>query len=411
MSYLNISNVGQLIKEAENAYKKNLEKFEIENPTVICTNSGGKDSGATDLLAMAILGEDGYRSVGADTGNESKKTIHHLKTLHEQRGGRAVEIIKAEFTDEEFAVRKDNVVKTWSKKGKVMAGKYRGILMPSLADPNTKFAELWRERMKQLKHPEYETALDAFKANFGRTGNPFLDACQLHGMFPLGRGRFCTDELKIKVMKSKVIDPALENGEVVVWSGTRAEESEKRAGYSRFERDKWDETGDLYNFLPVHEWSASDVFAIYKHFNVKPNPLYTEGMGRVGCMPCVLAAKEEVAEIAARFPEELERVDEWERRVALLSRWWHWMIVGHVQRNQFKKVGNFGNKRVYAKGYKLITEAYTGASMLGQRGGVMNGSVYDVVEWAKTGRGGRVYDLVKQANAQDVCSSKYGLCE
>lgn len=38
-------------------------------------------------------------------------------------------------------------------------------------------------------------------------------------------------------------------------------------------------------------------------------------------------------------------------------------------------------------------------------------SALDVVEWAKTGRGGKVYDLVKASLDTSVCSSRYGLCE
>ncbi|AYC20086.1 hypothetical protein DZA65_03211 [Dickeya dianthicola] len=37
--------------------------------------------------------------------------------------------------------------------------------------------------------------------------------------------------------------------------------------------------------------------------------------------------------------------------------------------------------------------------------------VDDVVEWAKTGRGGKVFDLVKASLDTSVCSSRYGLCE
>ncbi|MDO1266364.1 hypothetical protein Q1126_10880 [Salmonella enterica subsp. enterica serovar Thompson] len=47
----------------------------------------------------------------------------------------------------------------------------------------------------------------------------------------------------------------------------------------------------------------------------------------------------------------------------------------------------------------------------GPRGGMGAPSALDVVEWAKTGRGGKVYDLVKASLDTAVCSSRYGLCE
>lgn len=459
MAYLNISNVSQLIAEVKKTYNENLEKHGIENPVVIVNNSGGKDSGATDLLAMEIL-EGNYRSVAADTGNEHPWTIEHLNGLHEQRGGNPVEIFKAEYDELLFEEKKKNISKNWIKKQAVRAGAYRGIVMPSLGDPNSKFNDLWRTRILTLGYSGFDTPLDACLSAIKKTGNPFLDMCILHGSFPLGRQRFCTEELKLDVTMKNVYQPLIDEGEYVIsWSGVRGDESEKRAKYNRFEQDRRDETQSLYNFLPIHKWSASDVFAIYKHFGVKPNPLYTKGMGRVGCMPCILVAKDELAEISARFPEEIERVYEWERTISLVSRWWHWMIVGHVNRRQFKsnekvisafyknksnskvrlaslienkkdkahvvssgvldnvffeevKVSKkFGLNITHNKGYKLDVEAYRGNSMLGPKGGVIGGTVYDAVEWSKTGRGGMVYDLITESLTQEVCSSKYGLCE
>ncbi|MBW6090514.1 phosphoadenosine phosphosulfate reductase family protein [Escherichia coli] len=67
----------------------------------------------------------------------------------------------------------------------------------------------------------------------------------------------------------------LDAGEVVVqWSGVRGDESSKRAGYERFSTDQRGPEF-LYNFLPIHQWTAADVFALHKYFGIAPNPLYT----------------------------------------------------------------------------------------------------------------------------------------
>lgn len=422
-SAIHLSDVGALIKEVKKSYKNYLIAYDLDNPEVIVNNSGGKDSGATDLLAMAILG-DNYRSVAADTGNEHPLTIEHLKSLHEQRGGKSVEIVSASYSQEAFDKRRKTVEKQWLKKQKIMAGTYKGIIMPSLGNPDTKFSELWRNASFNLGWGEYETALDAFRDAFVRSGNPFLDMCLLHGGFPLGRQRFCTDELKINVVMDKVITPILENDhdkEIVQWSGVRADESDKRSRYQRFSEDERNPEGRLFNFLPIHRWSSADVFAIYKYFGVEPNPLYKKGMGRVGCMPCILVKKEELAEIAARFPSEIERVERWEKQVAKVSRWMHWMIVGHVNRRQFiersiidgkqtRTYRKLGNNIKFKKGYQLDVEAYRGSCMLGPRGGVAGTNIHEAIEWSKTGRGGKVYDLVTACMNAEVCSSKYGLC-
>ena len=457
MIALNISNCGQLIKKVKKEYTEQLSRRGLTDCKVIVNNSGGKDSGATDLLAMEIL-EGDYQSVAADTGNEHPATIQHLKELHLQRPGNPVQIVSAEYPQELFEKRKVKVLDGWKKKQKVMAGSYRGILMPSLTRTDTKFSEVWRGAAKGLGWGEYEAPIDAFNDAFVRSGNPFLDMCLLHGGFPLGRQRFCTDELKMQVVFDKVLSPLIEQGEnIIQWSGVRADESEKRSTYKTFEDDLRDQTGSLFNFLPIHSWTAQDVFSLYKYFGVKPNPLYKEGMGRVGCMPCVLVNKEELAEIAARFPEELERVADWELKVAKVSRWVHWMIAGHINRRQFASLQSkrdkvfykdnqnkarlllnirnnpkhfdfvskdisrlfkkqqvatfrFGKQVNYPRDYKLNVEAYKGSAMLGPRGKTIGGSIYDAIDWAKTGRGGNTYDLITSSIDKEVCSSKYGLC-
>ncbi|NUG32778.1 phosphoadenosine phosphosulfate reductase, partial [Acinetobacter baumannii] len=37
--------------------------------------------------------------------------------------------------------------------------------------------------------------------------------------------------------------------------------------------------------------------------------------------------------------------------------------------------------------------------------------IHQLVEWSKTVRGGKQYDLVEQMTGIEACSSAYGLCE
>lgn len=437
---LHVSDVSQKLKKAVSDLKKTIKENDLFESKIIVNNSGGKDSGATNLIAREVFG-DNYVSVAADTGNEHPLTIEHLETLHQQVGGKPVRIVKADYPQEMFDKRSEKVNKQWKKKQKVLAGAYRGIIMPSLDDKESKFTKAWRESAIKNGFGEFDTPLDAFNSVFKKSGNPFLDMSLLHGGFPLGRQRFCTDELKMQVVWDLVVGPELDAGsEVLQLSGVRAEESEKRAGYDVFSEDKRDSLGRVFNYLPIHDWTASDVFALYKYFGVKPNPLYSQGMDRVGCMPCILVSKPELAEIALRFPEEIERVAKWERQVAMTSRWVHWMMVGHVNRRQFKGLESsnfqfdrfenidgeeltitktnkkpskfrFGYERKFSRIYKLDIEAYSGTSMLGPRGNIIGGNVYDAVEWSRTARGGKTYDLVTASLSAEKCSSKYGLCE
>ncbi|MEM5669939.1 phosphoadenosine phosphosulfate reductase family protein [Bacillus cereus] len=181
--------------------------------------------------------------------------------------------------------------------------------------------------------------------------------------------RFCTQELKVIPVYEQIYMPLLEEGKhVVSWQGIRAQESRKRAQMP--EREDTPEGYEVYR--PLIQWDVYDVFKMHEKHGIKPNPLYTQGMGRVGCMPCINSRKNELYEIARRFPEEIERVAEWERLVSKSS------------------------KRGSAT---FFTSDHRGHG------------IHDVMNWSNTSRGGQNYDLLKVMEPIPMCSSQYGLCE
>ncbi|MNP35701.1 phosphoadenosine phosphosulfate reductase [compost metagenome] len=152
----------------------------------------------------------------------------------------------------------------------------------------------------------------------------------------------------------------------------RAAESPARA--KLIEREDTPEGYEVYR--PLLKWSAKDVFDIHKKHGIKPNPLYLQGMSRVGCMPCINVNKAELFEISRRFPEEIERIAEWEKLVAKVSRRGDSSFLPALE-NDDKK------------------------------------DIHDWVDWSKTSYGGHQIDLLKmiEIESSPVCSSVYGLCE
>lgn len=300
--------------------------------------SGGKDSTAVYLLAM----ESGrpFRAIHCDTGHEHPLTVEYVHTLAERTGGPEVEVIRADFT-KDFERKRAYVLEHWPADG-----------VP--ADRVARAAEI-------LSRP---------------TGNPFLDLCIMKGRFPSTRARFCTEELKVLPAMRQVILPAAQHGPVVRWVGVRAGESAARARMSRLQRD---DHARVRIWRPILDWTVDQVFDMHRRHGVEPNPLYKLGMGRVGCMPCIMARKAEIAEIARRWPEEFERVAEWERLVA--------------------EACKRGKATMFAPG----------KTPDGPVDGIYPGMM-QVADWAKTGRGGRQYDLEHFAPVSS-CSSIYGLCE
>jgi 3'-phosphoadenosine 5'-phosphosulfate sulfotransferase (PAPS reductase)/FAD synthetase len=139
----------------------------------------------------------------------------------------------------------------------------------------------------------------------------------------------------------------------------------------------------LYNYRPILKWTAQDCFDMHKKHGIKHNPLYEQGMGRVGCMPCIHARKDELLEISKRFPEEIERVANWERLIQRVSK---------------------TNSATFFPASELGAETAADIDM-------DKHNIWARVEWAKTSRGGVQYDFLRVDNDGPLCSSVYGLCE
>lgn len=300
--------------------------------------SGGKDSAALRLLAIERGVE--HVAVFADTGHEHPQTYEWLEYFERKTG--PVKRVRADFS-KEFRRKRKYIATHWPQDGVPMERVTRAIA--------------------RLSKP---------------TGNPFLDLCMIKGRFPSTKARFCSEMLKHEPIHYDVVEPLLVAGhEVVSWQGVRADESLTRRDLLCIE----DVGGGLWNYRPILDWTADDVFAMHRRHGLEPNPLYTQGMGRVGCMPCIHSRKAEIREIAGRFPEEIQRVAEWEQIVSECSK---------------RGVSSFFP-------HNKTPGAHQGV------GGIQQPQIEKVVEWSRTGRGGMQYELDTEEPQQ--CTSIYGLCE
>lgn len=304
--------------------------------------SGGKDSTATLLVARAWEVPN-LQAVFADTGHEHPETYEYVQYL-EAATGIPIRWVRADFT-ERIAAKRRYVAEHWPRKGVAAA-----VVDQALA----------------VLHP---------------TGNPFLDMCLWKGLFPSTKARFCTDELKRNPIIEQVFMPLMDDepGQILSWQGVRADESLQR----RYLPECDEVGGGLFNYRPILKWPVSAVFDAHRYAGIKPNPLYLQGAGRVGCMPCINCAKDELRHIALRWPEEIARVREWERLVSLAS------------------------KRGASTFFAAVNDpTYNAAD-------IINHETYGIdrmVEWSMTSRGGRQFDMFARLDV-DGCSSSYGLCE
>jgi len=210
------------------------------------------------------------------------------------------------------------------------------------------------------------------------TGNPFLDLCIWKGRFPSRKAQFCTQELKRHLLDPLMMELALRDGfdvgDLHSWQGVRRDESENRKNAQDRERTPegwWIER-------PIAGWTAQQTVDFVIERGQRLNPLYSKGFRRVGCMPCINAGKDELLAMSRHFPETVERVRKWEIAVAAAS--------------------------------KRGASSFFAAPDKDGRGEREGRNIIERIEWSKTSRGGKQYDLLRTAPAEE-CSSSYGLCE
>lgn len=305
--------------------------------THVVSVSGGKDSTACLLLALKQFPQTTC-AVFADTGNEHEATLDYIDYLRETLGVR-IETIRQDFSDWWWR-RRDYVRDKWPEKGVPEAAVRRAL-----------------------------GVLDK-----GPTGNPYLDLCVIKGRFPSRMMQFCTQYLKTNPLTEYCLDiGSLTDGDVWSWQGVRRDESARRANAQGIEMIDY----GLFAYRPIAGWTALETVGyVTRVCGVKLNPLYSQGMNRVGCMPCINAGKDELAEIARRFPQHIDRIAEWEA------------AVGEASKRQDSTFFPSPDRDAH----------------LNKRG------VYNVVRWAKTFRGGKEVNPVWEQDAP-ACASSYGLCE
>ena len=243
--------------------------------------SGGKDSTATYLLAVELLGRDGFMAVFADTGWEHEDTYSTVARLPTDANGPPIRTVTAKPpTPSALAKRRRNLPKHFAKHG---VGE---------VDDRT---------------------LDAQAAVVDHI-HPFRNLVMMRGGFPSARMRTCTEHLKIRPIEDQVVAPLRANGPVVSWQGVRADESPARRLLPGRQRLRPAEDGlhALHAWRPLLDWTLADVLGMARRHGVALNPLYGLGFSRVGCYPCIFARQAEIARIAELDPARIDEIEAWE---------------------------------------------------------------------------------------------------
>lgn len=200
----------------------------------------------------------------------------------------------------------------------------------------------------------------------------FLKLIQIKHRSPSRTAQFCSEMLKLAPQKRWVDEHFGPTGEYAGfayerYTGVRRDESDRRKG-TPFE---WfDSYFDCVCHAPLADWTKRMCFDYVESQGEEYNPLYKLGFGRVGCAPCVNSGKEDILLWLERFPDMIEKVRSYEQKTGVTF---------------FPPVVPWINE-----GFNFIDE---------------------VIEWAKTDRGGRQFNIFRGNVERLSCESKYGLCE
>jgi 3'-phosphoadenosine 5'-phosphosulfate sulfotransferase (PAPS reductase)/FAD synthetase len=294
---------------------------------------------------------------------------------------------------------------------------------------------------------KYESGVDPamLRANFSDTGNeaeetyayvrmlsekihpiewltPPLDFWQLAASkkrFPSVKARFCTQLLKMVPTQQHVLKFLAQGYDVLMLSGVRAAESADRAKLPQREPAYLSYFGcEIYR--PLLHWPLADVWAIHKRYRVPPNPLYAMGCKRVGCLPCIMSRKSEIAHIARRFPERIELIRKYEQEIESPSGYasmFHWDRVPDRYRSRLiltrpKKVKALPLDEGKQMDLSEVVQSVTRRLVVPPRL-LRIATIDDVVRWALNDPDyfQEEFEEVDFGEDAPACDSRYGACE
>ena len=187
-----------------------------------------------------------------------------------------------------------------------------------------------------LGEAEWPGALDKAEQHADALGLPFIVARAVKTFFemvehrykvrpgpnspcwPSAANRQCTSDLKRGPIEREVRRYARANGFTTIVSclGIRAQESAGRAKAVTFRRNDRNSVAgrDWFEWLPIHEMTAAQVFAEIASGPLLPHHAYDLGNDRLSCIFCIMGSRGDLANGAKHHPALFSKYAEIERR-------------------------------------------------------------------------------------------------
>lgn len=228
--------------------------------------------------------------------------------------------------------------------------------------------------------PEVMPRVEEIEALVGRSPSGFVRWAVYKGMFASRMRRYCTQELKVRPFLRWVDE---QDDDIINVVGIRAAESAARANLP--ERETMPGAEHVEVWRPLIRWAEADVIAIHQRHGLRPCPLYLRGAARVGCWPCIMAGKDELA--------LLSKDDQRVKAIRALE-----SLVGDAARLRGADVEN----------PPALFQAATRRKDNGPARPCV--PIDEMLTWARTTHGGRQMLLAPDIGARDGCV-RWGMCD
>ena len=154
------------------------------------------------------------------------------------------------------------------------------------------------------------------------SGKTLLEQVEERGMWPSKSARWCTSGAKRGPIERELrrylkAHPRFE-GRLVNALGLRRDESRDRARRIPWRRnERMSVAGrEVYDWLPVFEFTTEHVFRVIAEAGQAPHPVYSFGMTRCSCSFCIFASRSDLRLAAELRPDLYEKYAQLERRIA-----------------------------------------------------------------------------------------------
>lgn len=156
------------------------------------------------------------------------------------------------------------------------------------------------------------------KLNIVQANKTFFDMVEHRQMFPSAKHRQCTSDLKRGPIEKFIRNDIKARNRTIAVNcmGLRAEESSGRAKRDvlKIKHSMTIKGRTVYDWLPIHKLSTSEVFQTIKDAAQLPFWAYESGNERLSCVFCIMGSKNDLRNGAKHNPELFKKYADLEKK-------------------------------------------------------------------------------------------------